>query len=152
MHGANTNEVPQIYMHAGDVKVSSDPCVFITVLGSCISVCLYDLVHCYGGMNHFMHVGIDPVNQKNTRWSQPALHQLIAKMKRLGSDPRELVAKVIGGANVMRAITTKVGDHNAFSAYIELEKWGIPVLEADIGGTASRKLCFNSYTGEIELR
>lgn len=39
----------------GEVHVSGDPAVEVsTVLGSCVSTCLYDPVARIGGINHFL--------------------------------------------------------------------------------------------------
>lgn len=140
-----------VYVTAGDVKVSSSPCTFTTVLGSCVSVCLYDPVLRCGGMNHFMHVGSNPRSPGDTRWSGPAIHQLIDSMIRLGSNPGHLVAKVVGGANVMKAITYRIGDINAAEALEELKRRRIRVSTTIVGGDESRKIRFRSYTGEVEL-
>lgn len=42
----------------GEIAISSDPDVVLaTLLGSCISVCMYDPLARVGGMNHFLLPG-----------------------------------------------------------------------------------------------
>ena len=144
-------EIKKIFIKAGDIGVSREPCLFVTILGSCITVCLYDLKNCWGGMNHFMLIGRDKENPMDTRFSEPAIYMLIQKMKQLGSDPRELVAKVIGGGNVVEYITSEIGTNNAKAAFSELNKWKIPIFASDIGGKNRRKVHFYSHTGRVEL-
>jgi chemotaxis protein CheD len=140
-----------VFINAGDVVASRQPHRYTTVLGSCISVCLYDLENCWGGMNHFMHVGQSPDQSQDARWSTPAIRRLLQKMCRLGSNPADLTAKLFGGANVMAAITSRIGERNLQAALTELEIYGIPVLEGSVGGNNSYHIEFLSDTGEVRV-
>ncbi len=144
-------EIKQVYVKSGDVFVSREPCMFTTLLGSCISVCLYDLTNCWGGINHIVHAGKSIINPQDTLYSEAAIHSLIVKLQQLGSDPRELMAKVIGGGNVMQCITFQIGNCNVNAVFNELMKWNIPILASDVGGKNYRKLHFYSHTGEMQL-
>ena len=44
----------EVTIYIGGVHVSPGPAVIKTLLGSCISVCLFDPIRRVGGMNHFM--------------------------------------------------------------------------------------------------
>jgi chemotaxis protein CheD len=140
-----------VFVQAGDVAVSREPCDFTTVLGSCVSVCLYDLVNCWGGMNHFMHVGRNNTDPNDARWSRPAIHLLLEKMLRLGASPHDLKAKIFGGANVLSCIKAKIGENNYSAAYVELEAYGIPIIAGSVGGSLSRRVAFRSDTGEVQI-
>ena len=41
------------FLKPGYILIASKPTVISTVLGSCVSVCLYDRKRGAGGMNHF---------------------------------------------------------------------------------------------------
>ena len=44
----------QVYLHAGQIAVASEPAAITTILGSCVAVCLRDPDSRVGGMNHFL--------------------------------------------------------------------------------------------------
>ena len=78
-----------------------------TVLGSCISVALYDKVIQYGGLNHFM-LAYDQTSSKENdtlagRFGEYAMELLINTMLKHGASKRNLTAKVFGGSNVLGA-------------------------------------------------
>jgi hypothetical protein len=50
-HPANRH---RITIYIGEVAASKSPVVINTLLGSCVSVCIYDPVLCAGGMNHIL--------------------------------------------------------------------------------------------------
>jgi len=145
------SDVKNVYIHAGDVEVSSEPCVFSTVLGSCVSVCIYDKTAGWGGMNHFMHVGLNSENPLDTKWGLPAISMLIQKLQGLGSRPKDLTVQVIGGGKVVEGITMNIGHKNVEEAFSELKRWGVPIVATDTGGETHRRLRFHSHTGRVEL-
>ena len=44
--------LPRKFIHVGEIYVGADPTEIVTVLGSCVAVCLFDRVNMIGGMNH----------------------------------------------------------------------------------------------------
>ena len=102
-------------------------------------------------MNHFMHIGLSSNDPLDTRWGLPAISSLIQKLQLLGSHPRNLEVKVIGGGNVVKSIKSGIGDRNAEQALSELERWGLPIVATDIGGSTHRKLEFHTHTGEVRM-
>lgn len=123
-----------------------------TILGSCISVCLYDEVAGLGGMNHFLLPSGMNEQYASTRYGISAMEKLILNMQLLGGDRDKLKAKVFGGGNVLPLkITTKsVGERNIdfIRGYLKTEK--IPVISEDVGGVFSRKVLFN--TGDFSVK
>lgn len=50
-----------VFLYAGDIIVSEEQPI-LTVLGTCVSVCLYDRKKQYGAMNHFYYpIGMEMV-------------------------------------------------------------------------------------------
>lgn len=141
----------QVYVMAGDIGVSAEPCLFRTILGSCIAVCLHDLKRGWGGMNHIMHAGVSFHDPNDAKWSQPAIHALIQGMLGLGSRPGDLTAQVIGGGHVLETVTRRIGDTNASETLAELRRLGIRVHTTDIGGNSKRKVQFHSQTGDLRI-
>ena len=143
----------QVYLHAGQLHVASAPTAITTVLGSCVSVCLYDPVAKIGGMNHYLlplHVERD----RSPRFGTVAVPALVEAVVKAGGTRNALVAKVFGGASVIGSLGKgrRLGDENAALALRLLEEAGIPVLDQDVGGQRGRKLVFIVDEGTAWVR
>lgn len=122
-----------------------------TVLGSCVSVCLYDQVFRRGGMNHMMLPYWNGEGLATPKYGNIAMERLFAKMLSIGCRREHLVAKVFGGANVSGTglEAYMIGDRNATLAFQMLEEFRIPVVAKDVGGRIGRKIIMNSFTGVV---
>ena len=91
---------------AGELCVSREPVIIKTLLGSCVSVCLYDPGARVGGMNHILLPGSADMDQFNTsaRYGVNAMDKLITRMLANGVDRKKLVAKVFGGAHILEQV------------------------------------------------
>jgi chemotaxis protein CheD len=140
----------QYYAAAGEGSIS-------TVLGSCVSTCLWDPVERIGGMNHFMLPG-GPADAASpwavsARFGVYAMEVLINRMVRLGADRRRFVAKVFGGARVVQAFETlDVGAKNSEFVLEFLREEDIQVLAQDLQGVSPRKVHFFPATGKVQMR
>jgi chemotaxis protein CheD len=140
----------QYYAMAGEGSIS-------TLLGSCVSTCLWDPLRRIGGMNHFMLPG-EP-SQTASPWAVSArfgvyaMEVLINEMIRLGADRKRLVAKVFGGAQVLQGFDKlDVGAMNARFVLEFLREEGIAVAAQDLLGVAPRKLHFFPATGKAQVK
>ena len=71
-------DLARITINIGGLHASCKPLLLDTVLGSCISACLYDPVSGIGGMNHFMlPEGADPENPTSARYGVNAMELLL---------------------------------------------------------------------------
>jgi chemotaxis protein CheD len=128
-----------------------------TVLGSCVSTCLWDPVRRIGGMNHFMLPG-EPRSDSSpwgvsARFGIYAMEVLINEMLHKGADRRRLVAKAFGGAHVLRGFETlDVGARNSEFVLGFLREEGIQLLAQDLLGASPRKLHFFPDTGKVQLK
>lgn len=147
---------PRRRLHIGDLSVSRDPVVLETLLGSCVSVCLFDPVAGIGGMNHIFLPGTpDQVREsRSTRFGINAMELLINGIMGLGGRRARLRAKVFGGAQILPSIPTAQSTGLRNLAFVErfLALESIPVLAQDVGGTATRILKFHTDTGTVLVR
>jgi len=128
-----------------------------TVLGSCVSTCLWDPVQRVGGMNHFMLPGDASAAASpsgvSARFGVYAMELLINEMVHLGADRRRLVAKVFGGARVLQGFERlDVGALNCEFVLNFLREEGIQLLAKDLHGTAPRKVHFFPATGKVQMK
>ncbi len=131
----------------GEFVVSVDPMVRLsTVLGSCVSVCLFDPTARIGGMNHFLLATHQTGAQDDLKYGVNAMELLINRLLQSGADRKRLVAKVFGGAR-MTAHARDIGASNVAFALAFLEREQIACLAKSVGGTAARRVQFIPTTG-----
>ncbi len=142
-----------VYLHAGQLAVSTEPTAITTVLGSCVAVCLHDPATRIGGMNHFL-LPLHVEREKSPRFGTVAVPQLVEAVLRAGASRATLVAKVFGGASVIGAFkgTRNLGEENWHLALRLLEEAKVPVLDKDVGGSRGRKLIFLADEGTAWVR
>ncbi len=143
------------YLYPGGIFVHHEPHLVTTVLGSCVSVCLWDSAAKFGGINHFLLPFWNGEGLPTPKYGNIAIVKLIEKMLvSPGSNKSNLVAKVFGGASMWEKTSglLAVGDRNIELAMDLLEKQGIPILASDLGGKVGRKLVFNTFDGSVMVR
>lgn len=144
------------YVLPGDVVSASSPCRFVTVLGSCVAVCIYDTSTGVGGLNHYLLPGAAPRDEANPwRWSDAAITELLRQVLDRGATLRHLRAKVFGGAQISPRHSHcgfRIGERNIDSALAVLGQHGLNVVSRCVGGHAGRKLLFESHTGNAWVK
>jgi len=143
-----------LYVEPGQLLVCTEPCLLKTILGSCVSVCLYDTKLRQGGMNHFMLPSSAAPDVTSTRYGDQAMRALVERLERLGSERRQLNASVFGGARVLFDVTEfmHLGRRNVEFALDWLSNAGIQVLEQGVLGQAARRLEFDIASGACTER
>ncbi|MBI5681589.1 MAG: chemotaxis protein CheD [Deltaproteobacteria bacterium] len=146
----------RIIINIGDIIVSSEPALLETVLGSCVSVCLWNERLRIGGMNHFML----PQTKDNTKdkgyYGCESIHEMVNKFIRLGSAAQSLKAKVFGGSRVNKTIyqkrTMDIGKENVRIAKDILDKYSISVIKEFTGPDYGIKVIFCTSTGRAFIK
>jgi len=136
------------FLHPGYIFASRQPHVISTVLGSCVSVCIWDPINNYGGMNHYIHA--KPFKTEQTaNFGSISIPCLIKMMVEMGSLKHSLKSHIIGGATNPQMNSSKIGQENIEIAEKLLKQNFIDIITMDTGGEMGRKVVFDSYTGEI---
>jgi chemotaxis protein CheD len=126
-----------------------------TLLGSCVSVCLFDPKLMIGGMNHFLLPRGSNVNTNDQDVilnGDYSMEVLVNGLLNKGAHKNRLVAKAFGGGTIVSSIRMAIGERNAEFAQEWLEREGIPLLASDFSGPWSRKIIFVPNTGEAFCR
>lgn len=142
-----------VFLTPGGLYCTATPTVITTILGSCISVCLWDRIHRIGGMNHFV-LPASANDMGSARYGDVSLGRLMEQMIELGARPRFLLAKVFGGATVlpMGENAETVGARNLEIALRILSQHRVTVAAHRTGGENGQMIKFNTYTGEVAVR
>ena len=136
----------------GEYFVSKEDLVIMTVLGSCISACIWDSSARVGGMNHFMLPDGDGV-EGGGRYGSYAMELLINELQKLGARRETMQAKVFGGAQVMAGFTSmNVGERNTAFVLDYLSTERIPVVSQDVLDIHPRKVCFFPVVGKALVK
>lgn len=136
----------------GEYFVSGDDLIIMTVLGSCISACIWDPKVRAGGMNHFMLPDGDSLDGFG-RYGSYAMELLINEMLKKGARRETMQAKVFGGAQVMAGFTSmNVGERNTKFVLDYLATERIPVVSQDVLDIHPRKVCFFPITGKALVK
>ena len=72
--------IKELSIHIGGIFASREPAVVRTVLGSCVSACLFDPLTSVGGMNHFMLPEGDTEADTPTRYGVNAMEVLKTRL------------------------------------------------------------------------
>src|SRR5690606_3777236 len=139
-------------VHQGDCLVSAAPDrTFSTVLGSCISACVRDVVAGVGGMNHFLLAEPSGAARDNygapARYGAFAMEQLINQVLVRGTGlKRNLEIKVFGGGLITAALSDIGAKNIDFVREFLLNEGYAPVKE-DVGGSFARRVLFKPHSG-----
>src|ERR1700704_6324559 len=142
----------RVSLAQGEIYYCAEPKTLMTVLGSCVAVCLWDRIRRVGGMNHF-ELPSDPRGEKNARYGDYAIDELVDGLLHLGCRIADLQAKVFGGAAVLPfAGGESVGSSNVRLALERLRHHRIPVTAQRTGGTLGQQIRFHPRTADVLFR
>lgn len=147
-----------VILNPGDYYATRENEIISTVLGSCISACLYDRRNQICGMNHFMLIedlkGEDIFQNSNARYGIFAMEVLINEIIKLGGRKKNIEAKIFGGGHVLdfKKAVGNVPENNIrfIRSFLGLER--IPIVSEDLGGYAGRKILFFTDDYRVLLR
>src|SRR5919199_6334410 len=136
-----------------------EECLVAYGLGSCVAICLWDPASRVGAMAHVVLPGADPSGAPNPKFARSAVPALVSLMQREGAgpDPRQYVARLAGGAQVLAIGGTRqlprIGEQNAIAVREALEAAGVPIEASELGGTRGRSVWFDPREGgQIRVR
>lgn len=142
------------FLYPATLFASREPYIISTILGSCVSVCLYDPVLQFGGMNHYMLPYWNGQGLASPKYGNIAIEKLIEKMVQLGSNKNNLIAKVFGGGEVIdtQIANFHIGERNIVIAQEFLAEVKIKISGSSLGGKLGRKIIFESFNGSVKQK
>lgn len=142
----------QKVIYSEQLYVAVNPTEIITVLGSCVAVCLYDTKNGISGMNHYLLPLWNGNGLKSLKFGNISTERLIESMLSVGADLKRIEAKVFGGAILNLHETLSVGPRNVQIAMDMLRQYRIPIVAQDVGGEKGRKIIFSNSDGSAYLK
>ena len=152
--GTGAHLLKRHYLYPGTLFVHRHPHRITTVLGSCVSVCLWNQTARLGGINHYLLPLWNGEGLPTPKYGNIAINKLVEKVKALSSPGDKLIAKVFGGASMWEKTEglLAIGQRNIEFAIETLESHKILIVGSDLGGHQGRKVIFNSGDGTVLMR
>ncbi|MBU0694650.1 MAG: chemotaxis protein CheD [Candidatus Omnitrophica bacterium] len=152
----------------GEIEVAKGEDTLIALgIGSCLVVTLYDPKQKIGALAHTMlparRMSSESRNAENerrdtryaspdTRYADIAIDEMLNKIAAQGAKKEFITAKLIGGANMFSAITSKIGEDNISYTRERLKKQGIPIVGECVGGSQGRSVEFSVASGIVTVK
>jgi len=152
-----------VKLKPGEYYVSKEKIVLSTLLGSCVSACLYDPIEHVVGMNHFLlsnkrYAKDMPLCATEAgRYGVHSMELLINDMLKIGAKRENLRAKTFGGGAIIQQYNGQdnffcVGEVNARFVKEFLKNDKIPLVSSDLGGSTGRVILFSSTDFSVLVR
>ena len=125
--------------------------MMVTVLGSCVGVCIHDPVTKISGMNHFLLPG-DIFAQSSPKYGIFAMEYMINEILKRGALKTRLQVKVFGGAKVLPNSSIDVGDKNIAFIKEYIQNESLQLVSSDLGADYARRIHFCGDTGKVMMR
>ncbi len=149
----------QLFLRAGR---ENSPVKLVTVLGSCVSVVLFNsrlrmAAMCHALLPRVVNGKAGDGMEAPFRYIQYAVPEMILRFRRSGIGPEETDVCIFGGSDMFFSRTAgirlpSVGQQNIETALDIIRQAGLNVKNADMGGTVGRKIFFYPHTGELWIK
>ena len=139
------------FLRPGYIFLPSRAAAISAVLGSSVSVCIYDRKRKVGGMNHFKLPHTRERRSATPVYGNVSTLALIRMLLEDGSKRKHLEAQIFGGAYNFTVCPQNVGRENTKIARRILAREGISVVSEDVGGEKGRKVVFSTDSNEIAV-
>lgn len=147
-------DISEHFLFPSTLFSERSPHQVLTILGSCVSVCLFDQQLKYGGINHYMLPWWNGNGMPSPKYGDIAIEKLIEKMTSMGSRKENLVAKVFGGANqhtVSKGVFD-IGTRNIVTAEKLLDNHKIKIIAQNTGGSRGRRIVFHTQSNQVLMK
>lgn len=142
----------RVYIGQGEHAIDGgDETVITTLLGSCVSSCIWDPIRKIGGMNHVLFIDETDNPAGTFGHGVNGMELLINGLVRLGADRRNLKSKVFGGARMIKGLSD-AGERNADFVREFLTREGIEHVGGDTGGMKARRIEFWPSNGRARVK
>lgn len=143
--------VENYFLKPGYIFLPETPHMISAVLGSGVSVSIYDKKHHRGGMGLFLYPFTAEKDKATALYGNVATLILVRMMLHSGSKKKHLQAQIFGGGFCREISKEDIGRRNIDTARRVLARNAIPVISEDVGGEKGRKLIFNTTTNTVAV-
>ncbi|MCC6274735.1 MAG: chemotaxis protein CheD [Leptospiraceae bacterium] len=161
-----------VFLQPGDFFWGDSETRIRTLLGSCVSFCIWHPYLKIGGMCHYMlpsrGVRRNLENRMDGRYADEAMELFLIEMEKAGTKPQEYRVKLFGGASMFSQVNLKneskttdstefirlqdMGTRNVEKARQLIEAYRLNVVSENLGGTRHRRIHFDLWSGNAWLK
>jgi chemotaxis protein CheD len=150
-----------IIIGISDQNTAKHPATMVTyALGSCVGIMLHDKALGLGGLAHIMlpdsSIMKDQGKVNRMKYADTAIVDLYESMIRQGANPKNITAKLAGGANMFKVSEDspigQIGIRNVERSKEILNGLNVPILAEDVGKDIGRTVYFNLDTGALRVQ
>jgi len=151
------NDVSSRYLLPGEIHFDDQPIMVNTVLGSCISVTMFNKEKRIGMICHGMMPSSKETFKKDEncmKYLDCCILNMHEKFSSYNIKPNDVEVKIFGGSDMFAYNGTgdTIGQKNISSAIYNLANFNYEIIAKDIGGQFTRKLYFSTETGIVYVR
>jgi len=154
--------LPVIYLKPGEIYFARDPVKIVTILGSCVSVIMYNQARRIGSICHAVMPSLksapaDKLLMGDTfKFVDSSMDWMLCRFDEAGIKCNNIEVKLFGGAGISyphkESGSIAVGRKNIEAAMEIIENKGLELKAWNVGGSEGRKLVFCTETGEVFTR
>ncbi|MBN1627489.1 MAG: chemotaxis protein CheD [Deltaproteobacteria bacterium] len=162
MYITTRNNIKHVSINPGEYYASGDQVIISTILGSCVSACIYDPLAGIVGMNHFLLSNKRYARDMKYyltdagRYGVNAMELVINDMLKMGARRENLRAKAFGGSSLLGITASEnffcVGEVNSRFILDFLKNEGIRLVSSNLGGDRGRVIRFSSVDYSVLMR
>ncbi|WLR43519.1 chemotaxis protein CheD [Bacillus carboniphilus] len=127
-------------------------------LGSCVAIVVYDTKNSLAGLAHVMlpdSTLAKYTNLNKAKYVDTAIPVLIHTLLENGAKRESLKAKIAGGSEMFKFTSNelmRIGPRNVEAVNIHLQKYRVPVISSDVGGSNGRTVEFNTVSNLLVIK
>ena len=155
--------LPIIYLHPGEIFYSSKPAIVTTVLGSCLSITMFNPKTKFSGISHCQLPFFTKWYNDKLKCNEPykyvdcTITKMLEKFDKQNIKKEEIEIKIFGGGDVIvvkheTENLNTIGRQNITAAIQTINNYQLSITASDVGGKEGRKIFFDTGTGELYLK
>jgi chemotaxis protein CheD len=143
----------------GEIKISTNPedVLIAYGLGSCLGIGMHDpFIRASGLLHAVLPRHTNGTDSLSSKYVDSGIQLLLDQLARKGADPRRLIIRIAGGANMLAAPgfskILNIGNRNIEAAYTTLSELNLKIASQEVGGTIGRTVRFYIMDGRMTIR
>jgi chemotaxis protein CheD len=145
----------KIFLKPGELYIGKGGADISTILGSCVSITMFNKRLEVGGICHALLPTEGPTvkDTDRFRYVDSSVSHMLAEFETMGIKRHEIEVKVFGGSEMIGTNRKKsVGQQNIEATLNMLSNKNLTIISSDFGGTRGRKIIFYTQTGYVLLK
>lgn len=145
----------RVFLLPGEYHISKKPEIVETLVGSCVSVCLFNIKTGRAAMNHFLQDQPSLNSESNIgNFGSTATEYIITTLMKIDSNPGHYRGQIFGGAAVVKNVSNHniIGKNNIEIAQKILSQYRIRVIREETGGERGRRIRFDTSNNNVFCR